>query len=169
MTLFLGRPGEPRPTPCHGLGLLSSRYLRGGSGSCTADICGIRPTSPPSPISRDSRVRRKHCQRDVVRLSHRVGHWTPRRSEAVELGGYAPPRGDNRVHAAVGYHIRKAAMSTSPEADLSPSRWADGLTQRTHRYAYFPFGGGPRLCIRQQLRPHGSKPWSWQRLPVSIG
>ena len=28
-----------------------------------------------------------------------------------------------------------------------PERWADGLARRIPRYAYFPFGGGPRICI----------------------
>jgi cytochrome P450 len=28
-----------------------------------------------------------------------------------------------------------------------PERWADGLARRLPRYAYFPFGGGPRVCI----------------------
>lgn len=28
-----------------------------------------------------------------------------------------------------------------------PDRWADGLMKRIPRYAYFPFGGGPRICI----------------------
>jgi cytochrome P450 len=30
-----------------------------------------------------------------------------------------------------------------------PERWSDGLAQRLPRFAYFPFGGGPRLCIGQ--------------------
>jgi cytochrome P450 len=33
-----------------------------------------------------------------------------------------------------------------PEA-FRPERWAEGLARRIHRYAYFPFGGGPRICI----------------------
>jgi len=28
-----------------------------------------------------------------------------------------------------------------------PERWADGLAGRLPRFAYFPFGGGPRQCI----------------------
>jgi cytochrome P450 len=28
-----------------------------------------------------------------------------------------------------------------------PERWADDLARRLPRYAYFPFGGGPRQCV----------------------
>ncbi|MFO0956651.1 MAG: cytochrome P450 [Isosphaeraceae bacterium] len=31
--------------------------------------------------------------------------------------------------------------------EFRPDRWADGLMKRLPRYAYFPFGGGPRICI----------------------
>ncbi len=30
---------------------------------------------------------------------------------------------------------------------FDPDRWADGLANRLPKYAYFPFGGGPRVCI----------------------
>ena len=33
-----------------------------------------------------------------------------------------------------------------PEA-FRPERWADGLAKRLPKYAYYPFGGGPRVCI----------------------
>ena len=28
-----------------------------------------------------------------------------------------------------------------------PDRWADGLARRLPRYAYMPFGAGPRTCV----------------------
>jgi cytochrome P450 len=31
--------------------------------------------------------------------------------------------------------------------EFRPERWADGLVKRLPRFAYFPFGGGPRVCI----------------------
>ena len=65
--------------------------------------------------------------------------------EAVELGGYVLPAGTT-VYMPQWVIHRDSRWFDEPET-FRPERWADGLTQRTHRYAYFPFGGGPRLCI----------------------
>ena len=35
----------------------------------------------------------------------------------------------------------------APPDAFDPSRWHDGRTEDLPAYAYFPFGGGPRLCI----------------------
>jgi cytochrome P450 len=34
----------------------------------------------------------------------------------------------------------------SPE-EFRPERWTPEFTSRLPRYTYFPFGGGPRVCI----------------------
>jgi cytochrome P450 len=31
--------------------------------------------------------------------------------------------------------------------EFRPERWENGLAKRLPRFAYFPFGGGPRQCI----------------------
>ncbi len=41
---------------------------------------------------------------------------------------------------------RDEAYFPQPER-FQPERWLDGLSRRLPRFAYFPFGGGPRLCI----------------------
>ena len=65
--------------------------------------------------------------------------------EPVELGGYVVPAGTTIFLPQWVIH-RDGRWFDEPES-FRPERWADGLMQRIHRYAYFPFGGGPRICI----------------------
>jgi cytochrome P450 len=41
---------------------------------------------------------------------------------------------------------RDPRFYSDPEK-FDPDRWTAENTQRLPRFAYFPFGGGPRLCI----------------------
>jgi cytochrome P450 len=65
--------------------------------------------------------------------------------EPVELGGYPIPVGTTIFMPQWVIH-RDSRWFDDPEA-FRPERWQGGLMQRIHRYAYFPFGGGPRICI----------------------
>jgi cytochrome P450 len=71
---------------------------------------------------------------------------------------------------------RDARWYPNPDAFI-PERWTPEFRASLPKYAYFPFGGGPRLCIGQQfallestimltkLIQHGS--WhlpGWQRI-----
>lgn len=63
----------------------------------------------------------------------------------VELGGYALPKGSTVFMSQWVTHRDPALFE---EADqFRPERWMDGLERRLPRFAYFPFGGGPRICI----------------------
>jgi len=66
-------------------------------------------------------------------------------TEPVELGGYRIPAGTTVFMPQWVIH-RDSRWFDDPEV-FRPERWEDGLMQKIHRYAYFPFGGGPRICI----------------------
>lgn len=66
-------------------------------------------------------------------------------SRDTELGGYPVPRG-MQVWISPWVMHRDAQYFPKPEA-FAPERWLDGLAKRLPRFAYMPFGGGPRLCI----------------------
>jgi cytochrome P450 len=61
------------------------------------------------------------------------------------IGGYRVPAGTNVFLVQWSVH-RDPRWFSCPE-EFAPDRWENGLAQRLPRYAYFPFGGGPRLCV----------------------
>ena len=70
-------------------------------------------------------------------------------SQPCELGRLHLPAGTN-VYIVPWIIQRDPRWFDDPEA-FRPERWLDGLAHRLPRFAYFPFGGGPRLCIGQQF------------------
>jgi cytochrome P450 len=67
----------------------------------------------------------------------------------MDLGGHHLPAGTN-VYMLAWVIQRDQRHFDNPDAFV-PERWLDGLAKRLPRFAYFPFGGGPRLCIGQQF------------------
>jgi cytochrome P450 len=64
---------------------------------------------------------------------------------SCSLGDYTVPAGGTVLMSQWVVH-RDPRYFDDPER-FFPGRWADGLAKRLPRYAYFPFGGGPRVCI----------------------
>jgi len=62
-----------------------------------------------------------------------------------ELGGYRVAQGTDLLISQWVAH-RDPRFFAEPER-FWPERWAGDLARQLPRYAYFPFGGGPRLCI----------------------
>ncbi len=63
----------------------------------------------------------------------------------LELGGYRVRKGTT-VFMSQWVNHRDPTHFPDPEA-FRPERWLDGLARRVPKYAYYPFGGGPRVCI----------------------
>jgi cytochrome P450 len=62
-----------------------------------------------------------------------------------ELRGYRIPAGANVVMSQWIMH-RHPSYFPEPEK-FAPDRWSPAKAQKLPRFAYFPFGGGPRQCI----------------------
>jgi cytochrome P450 len=65
--------------------------------------------------------------------------------EDVEIGGYPIPKGCG-VSLAQWIVHRDPRWFDAPN-EFQPERWEGDLMKRLPRFAYFPFGGGPRQCI----------------------
>jgi cytochrome P450 len=87
----------------------------------------------------------EHVVTEALRLFPTV--WLLGR-EAVEpcrVGDYDVPVGTTVFMSQWVIH-RDPRFFDDPLA-YRPERWENGLARRLPRYAYFPFGGGPRVCI----------------------
>lgn len=73
--------------------------------------------------------------------------WTVNRvaTRDLEIGGRRVPEG-TRVWLSQYVTHRDPRYFEHPE-EFRPERWMDGLAKRLPKHAYFPFGGGPRVCI----------------------
>jgi cytochrome P450 len=69
--------------------------------------------------------------------------------DEADVGGYAIHRGD-QVWFCPWAIQRDPRWFDRPDA-FEPERWEGDFAKRLPRFAYFPFGGGPRLCIGQSF------------------
>ena len=65
--------------------------------------------------------------------------------EDFELGGYTIQKGVTLLFSQWVTHRRPECFTHPLRFD--PDRWLPEPAKAIHKYAYFPFGGGPRICI----------------------
>jgi cytochrome P450 len=70
---------------------------------------------------------------------------TRRVAEPLEVGGHAIA--PETVLVMSQWVVHRDGRWFDEPAAFQPDRWENDLAKRLPRYAYFPFGGGPRLCI----------------------
>ncbi|HEY2587434.1 MAG TPA: cytochrome P450 [Tepidisphaeraceae bacterium] len=70
-------------------------------------------------------------------------------AEDCTIGELAVPKGTNLFMSQWVVH-RDARLFPDPER-FDPDRWTDAFERALPRCAFFPFGGGPRVCIGQNF------------------
>ncbi len=66
-------------------------------------------------------------------------------TEDLELGDYTLHKGDTLLF--VQWVTHRSAKCFENPLRFDPDRWLPERAKSIHKYAYFPFGGGPRICI----------------------
>jgi cytochrome P450 len=66
-------------------------------------------------------------------------------TRAVQIGGWQIPKG--AILFIYPYLVQRDARWFDAPATFDPARWLDGRTAALPKFAYFPFGGGARICI----------------------
>jgi cytochrome P450 len=107
------------------------RTVLGGRPPTVADLPALRYT--------------EHVVTESMRLYPPAYGLSRRAATATEIAGQRLAAGDF-VLMPTWVVQRDARWFDKPEA-FRPERWADDLARRLPRFAYFPFGGGPRQCI----------------------
>jgi cytochrome P450 len=102
---------------------------------------GRRPTVADLPRLRYAEM----VVTESMRLYPPVYSLTRRVREACVVGGHRVEPETVLVMSQWVVH-RDPRWFDAPAA-FQPDRWENDLAKRLPRYAYFPFGGGPRLCI----------------------
>lgn len=67
--------------------------------------------------------------------------------EDNDVGGYRVPQGEQVWFCP--WSIQRDTRWFPRPDDFWPERWEGDFAKTLPKYAYFPFGGGPRLCIGQ--------------------
>jgi cytochrome P450 len=83
--------------------------------------------------------------KEAMRLYPPAPSWGRRAEGEDVIGGYRIPAGSHVVVSPWATH-RHSAFWEDPEV-FDPLRFAPEHEAARHRYAYFPFGAGPRACI----------------------
>jgi len=104
-------------------------------------LCGRPPTMDDLP----QLAYLGHVLTESLRLYPPAWGMARLAEEEHEIAGYPVLPGYGVAMAQWVVH-RDARWFDAP-LEFRPERWQDGLAKQLPRFAYFPFGGGPRQCI----------------------
>lgn len=100
---------------------------------------------PPSMADLSDLTYTERVVKEAMRVYPPVHTILRETAEPVELAGYRFPEGTTLSMHQWTIH-RDPDFYTDPYA-FEPDRWTNAFEAALPRFAYFPFGGGPRRCI----------------------
>ena len=83
--------------------------------------------------------------REAIRLYPPAPGFAREPIEDMSIGGYVVPKGS--LISVITYALHRDPRFFHDPELFDPERFAPGWEERVPRYAYLPFGGGPRACI----------------------
>ena len=83
--------------------------------------------------------------REAIRLYPPAPGFAREPIEDIHIGGYDVPKGS--LVSVITYALHRDPRFFDHPDTFDPERFAPGWEDRIPRYAYLPFGGGPRVCI----------------------
>jgi cytochrome P450 len=83
--------------------------------------------------------------REAIRLFPPAPFFTRQPTEDVTVGEWEIPKGSLIVVST--YALQRDPRFFPEPEQFNPDRFAPGWEERISRFAYLPFGGGPRVCI----------------------
>jgi cytochrome P450 len=110
-----------------------------------AELDEVLPDRPPTFENLPRLAYTEHVVTEALRLYPTVWLLGREAIEPTEIGGHPIAVGTTLYMSQWVLH-RDARFFDDPLA-YRPERWEGGLARTIPRYAYFPFGGGPRICI----------------------
>ena len=110
-----------------------------------AEVDAVLGDRPPTFADLPHLRAAEHVINETLRLYPTVWLLGREAIEPTEVGGHPVPVGTTIYMSEWVVH-RDERFWPNP-LRFDPTRWADDPTRKLPRYAFFPFGGGPRICI----------------------